>query len=101
LRGWLGAGETVGLSAMTWAEFLCGPFNPGDEALTQTLLPLIEPLTPEDSKKGAELFNATGRRSRPLADCLITAVALCLGAQVATGNLSDFQPFVAYGLVLA
>jgi len=58
-------------------------------------------MTPTDSEKGAELFNATGRRSRSLADCLIAAVALRLRARVATANADDFQLLVPHGLVLA
>ncbi len=101
LRAWLSAEESVGISAMTWAEFLCGPLSAGDREFAEALFPVVEPLMPADSAKGAELFNATGRRSRSLADCLIAAVALRLGARVATGNRDDFQPFVPHGLVLA
>lgn len=101
LRAWLEQDESVGLSAITWAEFLCGPLNPGDGELAETLFPDIEPMTPADSVKGAELFNATGRRSRSLADCLIAAVALRLGARMATANVDDFRPFMPHGLTLA
>lgn len=101
LRAWLEEDEPVGLSSMTWAEFLCGPLNPGDQELAEALFPDIEPMTPADSVKGAELFNATGRRSRSLADCLIAAVALRLGARMATANVDDFRPFVPHGLTLA
>jgi predicted nucleic acid-binding protein len=31
---WLGAGETVGLSVIAWAEFLCGPVTPQQTAPT-------------------------------------------------------------------
>ena len=101
LRAWLNGSEEVGLSAMTWAEFLCGPLNPSDREAAELLFPIVEPLTSVDAVKGAELFNATGRRSRALADCLIAAVALRLGARVATGNHADFSPFLPHGLVLA
>ena len=101
LRAWLNANEEVGVSAMTWAEFLCGPLHPGDREAAELLFPNVEPLSPADAVKGAVLFNATGRRSRSLADCLIAAVALRLGARVATGNHSDFEPFLSHGLVLA
>ncbi len=33
LVGWLGAGETLGISALAWGEFLCGPLSPAAEAL--------------------------------------------------------------------
>ncbi len=100
LRAWLEEEESVGISAMTWAEFLCGPLNAGDKDIAEALFPVVEPLIPADAAKGAELFNATGRRSRSLADCLIAAVALRLDARVATRNRDDFQPFVPHGLVL-
>ena len=53
---------------------------------------------------GSRLYNFTGRRSRSLADCLIaataTATAILAGQPLASANLSDFQPFTAYGLTL-
>ena len=100
LRGWLEAGEEVGLSAVAWAEFLCGPLQAGDVARARRLFPTVELLLPMDAEKGAELFNATGRRSRTLADCLIAATAVRCGADLATGNEVDFRPFVAHGLSL-
>ena len=33
LVGRLGAGETLGISALAWGEFLCGPLSPAGEAL--------------------------------------------------------------------
>ena len=76
----------MGLPAMTWAEFLCGPLNPGDQGFAETLFPEIEAMTPADSLIGAELFDVTGRCSRWLADCLIAATALRVSAQMATAN---------------
>ena len=100
VRAWLRT-EPVSVSAMAWAEFLCGPLQPGEQELAETLFPEIEAVTPADAEKAAALFNATGRRSRTLADCLIAAVALRLGASVATANADDFKPFAPHGLVLA
>ncbi len=80
LRGWLEMGEQIGVSAVAWAEFLCGPLLAEDVALARTLFPDVEPLSPADAEKGAVLFNATGRRSRTLADCLIAATAVRCGA---------------------
>ncbi len=101
LRAWIGAGESPGISAVAWAEFYCGPLDSRDKALARVLFPVVEPLLPADAEKGAELFNLTGRRARSLADCLIAAVAIRCGAQLATGNHADFQPFVSHGLTLA
>lgn len=101
LREWLRANQPLVMSAVAWAEFLCGPLDAGDEALARALLQKIEPLTTGDAEAGAKLFNLTGRRSRALADSLIAATALRCEAQLATVNLKDFQPFTAHGLTLA
>jgi predicted nucleic acid-binding protein len=101
LQAWLTNGEDVGIGAIAWSEFLCGPLPPGAEALAQALLAAPEPFLATDARKAADLFDATGRRSRSLADCQIAAVALRCGASVATGNASDFAPFTSHGLVLA
>jgi len=101
LAGCLSAGETLGISAVAWGEFLCGPLSAAEETLARKLLPTPEPLTGADAEKAAQLFNATGRRSRSFADCCIAAVALRTGSRLATSNSADFQPFAAHGLVLA
>ena len=65
------------------------------------LLAAPQPFLASDAHKAAELFNATGRRSRSLADCQIAAVALRCDARLATVNLLDFTPFQNHGLTLA
>lgn len=101
LQAWLVAGEDLGISTVAWSEFLCGPLTPQDEALAQTFLAAPEPFLAVDARKAADLFNATGRRSRSLADCQIAAIALRCGAKMATGNVSEFTPFQSHGLVPA
>ena len=101
LAGWLSASESIGISALAWGEFLCGPLSPVAEGLARQLLPAPEPITGADAESAARLFNATGRRSRNFADCCIAAVALRTGSRLATSNSADFQPFVPHGLVLA
>jgi predicted nucleic acid-binding protein len=101
LQTWRRDGEALGISSISWSEFLCGPLTPTDEALAQTLFPAPEPFLASDAQKAAELFNATGRRSRSLADCQIAAVAVRCDARLATVNRSDFIPFRSHGLALA
>jgi predicted nucleic acid-binding protein len=101
LTAWLSAGESIGISAMAWGEFLCGPLSPAIESLARQLLPSPEPLTGADADKAAQLFNATGRRSRSFADCCVAAVALRTGSRLATSNTADFEPFRPHGLLLA
>jgi predicted nucleic acid-binding protein len=101
LQIWLTSGEDLGISTIAWSEFLCGPLTSKDEALAQLLFAAPEPFLSSDAHKAAELFNATGRRSRSLADCQIAAVALRCGARMATSNVSDFALFESHGVVLA
>ena len=101
LVGWLGAGETLGISAVAWGEFLCGPLSPAAEAFARRLFPEAEALEGTDAEKAAELFNLTGRRSKSYADCCIAAVAIRAQAPLATSNRDDFTPMVPHGLVLA
>jgi predicted nucleic acid-binding protein len=101
LQTWKNDGEALGISSIAWSEFLCGPLTQNDETLAQMLFPAPEPFLASDAHKAAELFNATGRRSRGLADCQIAAVALRCEARMATANESDFTPFQSQGLALA
>lgn len=97
-RDWLAAGERVVLSTIVWAEFLCGPLTSEQMRLAADAFPLPEPLLPEDAVRGAELFNAAGRRLGSLADRLIAATCLRLGAGLATRDIDDFRHFVPMGL---
>jgi predicted nucleic acid-binding protein len=101
LRGWLVDGERVSLSVIAWAEFLCGPVAPEQARLAQVLFPDPQPLTPADASRAAELFNASGRRRGSLADCLIAATCMRVGAALATENPADFRPLEPLGLRLA
>ena len=100
-RQWSAAGESFGVSAVAWAEYLCGPLDPQGEAIAKQMFPLPESFLPGDAVLAAGLFNKTGRRSRSLADCMIAAVAIRCGAKLATINTPDFQPLVQHGLLLA
>jgi len=100
LRRWLARGETVGMSCIAWAEFLCGPVGP--EAIRAVIVFLEErvPFLEEDAARAALLFSASGRRRGSLVDCMIGAVALRSDAPLATANPSDFRPFEGEGLKL-
>jgi predicted nucleic acid-binding protein len=100
VTSWLSGNESLGTSAVAWAEFLCGPLNAQGEALARQMFPLPESFLAADAVMAASLFNKTGRRSRSLADCMIAAVAMRCGAKLATVNTTDFQPLVQHGLVL-
>lgn len=101
LRHWLVRRRAIGVSAMTWAEFLCGPLTVGQVQDAGELLGEPAPITGFEATLAAELFNATGRRRGSMADCLIAATAINRGAELATSDRSDFERFTAFGLVLA
>ncbi len=101
LAMWLVSGEPVGISAVAWGEFLCGPLSPAAEVAARQMLPVSENLTRADAEMAAGLFNKTGRRSKTYADCCIAAVAIRVHARLATSNAGDFAPLAAFGLTLA
>ena len=98
---WLDAGETLGISAVAWGEFLCGPLSPTAEALARRFFPAAIALERTDAESAARLFNLTGRRSKSFAACCIAAIAIRSGASLATSNRGDFRAMVSHGLRLA
>jgi predicted nucleic acid-binding protein len=100
IESWKNFNEELGISSIAWSEFLCGPLAQYEETLAELLFPTPEPFLASDAHVAAQLFNATGRRSRSLADCQIAAVALRCEALLATGNTSDFMLFKSHGLKL-
>ena len=100
VRAWIDSGESLGISAMAWAEFLCGPVSLAQSTTAALVVGIAEPITAADAVRSANLFNASGRRRGTLADCLIAAVALRVGASLATENHSDFTAFSGDGLQL-
>jgi predicted nucleic acid-binding protein len=101
IRAWLAAGEALGMSAVAWAEFLCGPPGlAGLELVSQVVRDRI-PFGEGEATLAARLFNEAGRRRGSLADCMIAATAIRAGAALATENLGDFRRFEPVGLTLA
>mgnify|MGYP001568002605 CR=1 FL=1 len=101
LRGWLGRGEQLAVSAISWAEFLCGPLTVEQASLAAIVVSAQEPFVAHDATAAAALFNATGRRRRTFVDCMIAAAAMRRDQALATSNEPDFRPFVRHGLALA
>ena len=98
LREWLAQSQPIGISAVGWAEFLCGPVDVHDVELAARVVDEPVALLAPDAGMAAELFNLAGRRRGSLNDCMIAATALRAGASVATTNLTDFRRFGPAGL---
>ncbi len=97
---WIGQGIPIHVSAMAWTEFRCGPLSDDECTLVSEILSGVIPVTEDVANEAGRLFDATGRRSRSLADCLIAATAIGARAKLATNNRSDFKPFLSHGLEL-
>ena len=97
LRAWLLAGETLAISTIAAAEFLCGPVGANDLQLFDRVLPTRMPFAEDDPIVAAKLFNDNGRRRGSMIDCMIAATALRAGAALATANPSDFRRFESAG----
>ncbi len=100
VRGWLAARTPLGISAVSWAEFLCGPMEGDEGGLASRVLPDPVPFVAADADLAARLFVMGERRRGSLADCMIAATAIRLDAELATVNLDDFRRFGSAGLRL-
>jgi predicted nucleic acid-binding protein len=98
LREWLARGEAVGISAVSWTEFLCGPVGGDDIELGARVVDEPVALLAADASVAAQLFNLAGRRRGSLNDCMIAATALRVSASLATTNFADFRRFEPAGL---
>ena len=101
LREWIRANEPLGMSAIAWAEFLCGPVDETVLSLASAVVARRFQFTEEMATMAARLFNGSGRRRGTMIDCMIAATALVEEAAVATSNPGDFGRFEASGLALA
>lgn len=100
LDAWLRKGGKFCVSAMVWAEFLCGPLTSEDLELAQALIVEILPINQQDAALAGFLFQETGRRARSLPDCIIAATAIRAEVALVTKNHDDFKAFIPHGLQL-
>ncbi len=98
VHAWLREGVEIGISAIAWAEFLCGPVREEEVELAARAMQAPEPLVVSDAVLGAKLFNLTGRKKGRLIDCLVAATAVRMGASLATSNPADFRGMQGSGL---
>lgn len=91
LREWLDSDRVIEVSAVAWAEFLCGPLDVADASAAAAILGEALPVTAAHSERATAMFNATGRRRGTLIDCLIAACASEADAALATSNPKDFD----------
>jgi predicted nucleic acid-binding protein len=93
--------SAAAVSSLAWWEFVCGPVSADGALMVRRLLPGgILPFDEVHSHEAARLFNAVGRARRFKFDSLIAATAILAGAELATVNREDFEPFVPHGLKL-
>lgn len=100
LRDWIRADEPLGMSAIAWAEFLCGPIDEVALSLASVVVGHRVEFTEEMAAASARLFNGSGRRRGTMIDCMIAATALAEGAGIATGNPGDFRRLEPFGLTV-
>ena len=101
LRDWIERDEPLGMSAVAWAELLCGPLAPAELELAAEIVGQHRDFTPEQAVMAARFFNESGRRRGSLVDCMIAVATLADGASLATANVADFRRFAPSGLELA
>jgi predicted nucleic acid-binding protein len=99
--GWFQAGEAMVTPMAAWFEFLCGPVTMDQETAVRAFLAQIVPFDEKQATAAAGLFNKAGRKRHLRVDAMIAGTAVAIGAKLATGNRTDFAPFVELGLELA
>ena len=98
LRRWIRAGEPLGMSAIAWVEFLCGPVDGDQVQLASQIITERTNFSEDHAVIASRLFNASGRHRGSLIDCIIAATAVATDTQLATANATDFRQFQSSGL---
>lgn len=85
----------------SWTEFRSLPVSHDQlRALDQLLLGGILAYERSQADLAGEMFQKIGARRRNRLDAMIAAAAILAGANLATVNQTDFEPFRAFGLKL-
>lgn len=97
----LARGEPLAAGAVAWTEFLSKPVPTSHRhALMAMLGGRILPFAQAEAEVAAQLFQLPGVKRAQRLDTMIAATAILAGAELATSNLADFEPFVPLGLRL-
>jgi predicted nucleic acid-binding protein len=95
------ASMPLGASACAWTEYKSRPTAiHWEKILHRALSGGIVPFDEAAASLAGELFHLTGSRRRTRLDTMIAATAILSGAELATTNPADFEPFVPHGLKL-
>ena len=101
VEGWLGGEKKLFAASIAWYEFRCGPVTPAEVELVRSILTGgILPFDEAQAAEAARLYNAAKRIRRLRVDAMIAATAKIANTRLATGNPTDFEPFLSHGLLL-
>jgi len=100
-RAAVATARELGTSAVAWAEFHSKPVSEVDHlALTLVLAGGIAPFATAEAELAGQLYQLPGVSRAQRLDSMIAATAILAGAELATANGEDFEPFVCLGLRL-
>ena len=90
-----------GCSSVAWMELHSKPVHHRDTVALKTLLNAgVFPLDEACAALAGEIYHRTGSKRRTRLDTMVAAAAIHAGAELATVNAGDFEPFVPHGLKL-
>ena len=101
IRQWISQGETLCISALAWAEFLCGPLSATEAKIAGSIVTQTLPFGQNEAELAAYLFNEAGRNRGTIVDCMIAATAIRNDARLATSDRRFFKRLESFGLLLA